>query len=233
VAVRDLWGARLAADWATVYNFQDLSNLEQPVTREQFVEWAVANEPFEYKRADVLDVIADGDFGWAHVDSSVGLRKMPASSPRDVKRWEKWHVINGRWLLVPIKLLDRYPEAPAIRDAAAEKIIAEREALAWKARLERNWPALYELSDPEDRKKITQEQFVKAYDQLVFLERAVKWTQAIGPKGTVCTFYRLKLNDPSLSKAPPTESVVMERWVLREGAWYQDLEAEEKAGGGS
>lgn len=214
--------ARLAADYATLWEFRDLLTVAH-VSREEFIEWSVENDPFVYDVAETQDVAVDGRWGWVRVRASIGMRRAPSIPPRTIERWERWIHVCGRWLPVSAKEQDNAPQAPAERDLALEPLLQARYDAWWKAVEARDWRTLYEMSDPLDREQVDFETFARARNQLTFFDHQVLWRNASSDSGIVRVRYLLRLNDPNMTKMHPVVSMVNERWVRRDGQWYHRL----------
>lgn len=217
-----LWSARQAQDWSAMFAFQDPQAVEE-VTEEEYVAWAEENEPFLIADFRLGDVIVNEDMGWVQINCRQGMRKYPEVPPREVHRWEKWHIRDGRWLPVPPQQIQNYPVTPAERDAAAEQRLLDRFRASWEARQEEDWDRLFELSDPRARGDIPEDEFAEAQGLIEYLDCDVRWVEVIGDRGRVRVAIRHKLNDPSMTKLPPRTILVTEQWVRVDGAWYRDL----------
>jgi hypothetical protein len=221
-----LWQARRTGDWAVAWEYRDMLRA-MSVTRDAFVTWSEANEPFVYSRAEVVDAVVEDARGWVLVDLEVNMRNIPGAPARSVMRWERWLHEHGRWAPIAPSDSELHPAAPAERATAYEPALRERFERWWDAVYARDWETLYELSDPVDRRQVSLEQFISGREQLIFVDHEVEWMQAIGTFGTVRCRYLIRMNDPSLEKMPPRLTVVNERWRLRDGVWYHRLLAGE------
>ncbi len=133
-------------------------------------------------------------------------------------------VVEGVWYPVPPKELDTHPDSPALRDRGEESRLEKRFLAACAARKRRDWSALYSLCDPNDRRKVSEEQVASAESLAEFLACSADWVEVIHDRGRVRAAYEYRLSDPSLSKLPPETSWIIEPWSLVEGEWYRDLE---------
>lgn len=213
-----LWTARTQEDWATAFLFEEPERREQ-IDLETYVDWHVKNEPFKTHAFRLGKVQTDRNLGWVEVECRTSLRKFENVPPRDVRRWEKWRVAEGDWYPVPAPEKDRYPEAPALRDAAEEKRLRARFDAAWAARQRGDPKAYYEFVDPAEREQVTLELLTEYESLYRYLSCNVRWVEVIGVNGRVRVEYERKRTDPSLQKMPPELSEVTERWVKREDDW--------------
>ena len=221
-AAARLWDARVAENWAVVYEYQQFRQATD-TTPEQFTEWSKKNEPFVIRNYTIERQVEDGDFGWVEVSYLTSVRQFPDVAPTQTVRTEKWQRLDGKWKLVPSLELDQYPAPPFARDLDAEKELRARFEQSWQARVDRDWIALYEMTDPADRKEISQEHFAEAQEVQVFLSYDLKWLEAVNNIGRLHLAITHKINDPNLTKLPPTEILIDEFWVKRDGQWYLDL----------
>jgi len=217
------WEARRRQDWSTLYDYQD-SETRSKVSLDQFATWSQSNEPLEVESYSLQSVETDGDLGWAHLRYTARPARFPNIEPRENDHWQKWRWVDNEWFPVPARELDAYPSAPSLRDAAAEKKLRKRFEESWALRLNRDWHALYELGDPDDRSRVPELQFVSAEELIEYLDHTVDWVEVIGDRGRVRVGYLHRLADPSLTKLAPTTAYVIEPWIFRGGVWYRDLD---------
>ncbi|MBU0718086.1 MAG: hypothetical protein KJ749_07550, partial [Planctomycetes bacterium] len=219
---RTLWEAKLKEDWKTVYSLEDPRTIGEAGEAE-FVAWCQEHEPFRVHSYSVGDVLIEGDMGWVEVDCRTSVRKFAEAPIRDVHRWEKWSRIGGVWYPVPRKELDSSPASPAMRDVVLEARLRERFESACEARMARDWPRLYEMSDPDDHYVVSEPMFVDALEIVEYVSYEIVWVEVLGEQGRVRVAYTHKATDPSLTKMPPKINIVNEEWVLRDNEWYLDL----------
>lgn len=222
-AVKRLWDARVAQDWLVVYDYQQFRNAVN-TTPAEFAKWSQENEPFLIKSYEIADTAVEGDFGWAKVNYVTSVRKFPDLPPTHTTREEKWQRVDGAWKLVPPAELADYPENPHSRDLEAEKVLRQRFEQSWKARVDRDWHALYEMIDPSARTQFAEKDYAEAKDTTIYISYDIKWINVTGDIGRVRVAVNHKINDPNLTKLPPSEIVVEETWVKRDGQWYMDPE---------
>jgi len=220
-----LWTARRAEDWNTVFRFEDPQRRQEMVQAE-FVTWCQENEPFRVHAFEVKRVQTDGPLGWVELDCRTSVRQFPKMPPRDLVRWEKWRIVDGQWYPVPRRGLKNYPDAPARRDAAAEARLSKRFEQSCQARCAGDWERVYEMTDPRDREHVTREQFVEKESIFQHVACDVQWVEVVGNRGRVRVLYKAKLNDPSMTKLPPQATYATERWIEYEDNWYLDLGAQ-------
>lgn len=219
---QQLWTARVEENWKTAHSLQDPRRRESTAEAD-FVDWHEKSEPFKYHEFEVGRVQSHNDLGWVEVDCRTSARRYPGAPPRRVKRWEKWRVVDGEWYPVPRRELERYPEAPARRDAAEEERLLARFEEAWQARCEHAWDRLYELTDPRDHEDISAQDFAAGESLFEHLSCELKWVEVIGDCGRVRALYEIRMTDPNLNKMSPEAIPLTERWVKLDGDWYRDL----------
>lgn len=217
-----LWEARRQEDWAAVFQLQDPQEREG-VGQADFVTWCEQKEPFRVHSFELGQMLVEGDLGWVEVHGSTSIRRFPDSPPRDTQQWEKWRRIEGDWYPVPRKELASYPASPALRDAAEEARLAERFAASWQARVAKDWSRLYAMTDPRDHGDVPQDRFAQELEKVEYISHEVQWVEVVGERGSVRVVYRHRLNDPSLTKLPPSAVSVVEPWIKCENEWYLDL----------
>jgi len=217
-----LWNAKVAEDWATVFQFQD-PKLRQGFDEAQFAAWSEKEEPFEIHSFQIESAVTDGDLGWVRVPYRTSMRRFKGLEPRDAYHLQKWRRIDGQWYPIPNNEADEYPESPSQRDAAAERELAARFAKSWEARRTADWAELYRLSDPRDHERVLSEEFAAVEGLIEYFDHKVYWVQVIGDVGKIRVMYYHKVNDPSMQNLTPQEKVKVERWVKFENEWYRDL----------
>lgn len=230
-AVR-LWTARVADDFATIWDFYRESE-RGDLTEAEYLAWAVENEPFRFEDPVIAGVAVQGPIGWVDVTSTAAYRKLPTAEPQRLRRWEKWLFVGGRWHPAHVDELPNLPAPPIERDAAAEAEIARRFDASWAARHARDWGRLYAFVEPADRAFIAAEEFAATLDQVLFDAAKRLWVEATpdADQARVRVAYHLKTADPSMSKAPYVWKELTETWVLVDGAWYWDVAAAPPAPG--
>jgi len=217
-----LWQARQKEDWSTVYVFEEPGRREG-LDQQQFEEWHRKNEPFVIHDYKLGRVQTDGPLGWVEVQYRSTIRQFPALAPREAQRWEKWRLTDGQWYPVPRNELDRYPESPAVRNAAEEDRLRARFQEAWQARQRGDWAALHALLEPRAREGVTVDQLATDGQRLEYRSCQVQWVEVIGDRGQVRVAYEVKRTDPNLSKMPPEITMITERWLRIEGEWYRQM----------
>ncbi len=215
-----LWRAKSHGDCKTAYQFADPAYRNDEAA---YIEWCKNEDPFRILEYKLHGAQAEGDLGWVRVVSKTQFVRIPGTPVQEVDTWDKWRRIGGEWLPVNKRELAAYPEAPAVRDHAAEQRVRARLDEVWQSRLARDWHRLYELIDPLDRSVISEDQLIQSEDMLVQAACKVCWVEVTGDRGRTRATYSNRLNDPSLSKMPLKDTDVTEYWVLRDGAWYLDL----------
>ena len=236
-ALRDaaevLWTARVAADWATMYDFQRSSSREQ-TSREEYVEWADENIPFKWNSYELGGVHVHGLIGWVEVKQNVGMRKMAGIPPRETTVWERWMNEDGRWIPVASAAAENLPRVPVKRDLEEEAVLGDRFALSWQYRHGGDWDSLYDMTCSESRAATTKAQFREAQDMLIFVRCRVEWVEVVGDQGRVASFVQFKYNDPSMERMEPKTTIVIERWIREDGQWllHNPRPTEEAEGAG-
>ncbi|MCB9850764.1 MAG: hypothetical protein H6817_08670 [Phycisphaerales bacterium] len=218
----ELWKARAAEDCATMFLFEPTRG-DEGVTEEEYINYCKNEEPFRVHDYEILDTVTEGDLGWVELNVSTSMRKFPSAAPVESHRWEKWHHINGEWMPVGSKDLTAYPDAPALRDRDAEAELRKRFDASWQARLDRDWPTLYDFIDPRDRDQVDSGVFADTHALFEYLSCDVHWVEVKGNAGVVYVTVHHKLNDPSLTKLPPRDATVREEWVRHDNEWYLDV----------
>ncbi len=221
--VGQYWSAKAAEDWSTVYGFLT-PTIQASKSSGEFVEWSKNNEPFRTLTHEIVDVRTDGERGWALVRYASELRRFPDAPPRETQTWQKWVRIGGEWYPVPPSELVLHPNTPALRNAREELRLKARILLASEARKNKDWHALYLLSDPRDRARYSEESFVRAERLVEYLSCTIDWVEVIGDRGRARIGYEHRLADPNLTKLPVQVLFVIEPWTLCEGEWYRDLD---------
>lgn len=216
-----LWRARQDQNWAEVFTFRTPAERKDAKV-EEFVEWSNKNEPFLIQSHTIGAVEVSEPLGWVQVNYSTRIRQFPNQPPRDAEQWQKWRRIDGEWYPIAPREAQGYPEPPSQRNAAAEARLRARFAEYWKARTERDYQKLIDLTDPADRPELTVEQVQEIEGKISFLDARIEWVEAIGERGRMAVTYKHKLDDPSLTKAPPRETTLIERWIESDGEWYLD-----------
>ena len=213
-----LWTARVNDDFVAMHGFQRPDARSQ-ATPEEYAKWAVENIPFKWNSYELGGAHVHGVIGWVQVTQNVGMRKMASVPPRDTTVWEHWMFLENEWLPVASTTADNLPQVPAIRDLDAEEELADRFALSWQYRHDRNWEKLYEMTSNESRDATTAAQFAEAQDLLILVQCRVEWVEVIGDVGRVASFMQFKYNDPSMQKMEPKTTIVIERWIREDGKW--------------
>jgi len=217
-----LWRARVEEDCATAFLFESTRGSEG-VTQESFCEYFRNEDPFRVHSATVGEVLSEKDWGWVQLEVTTSMRRFPTATPVTTQRWERWRRVDGEWMPVPAKELDEYPDSPALRDAAGEADLRARFDASWQARVNKDWPALFELVDPRDREGIDPTVFAETHSLFEYLDCNVHWVEVKDSAGVVRVTVHHKLNDPSLTKLPARDATVREEWVKYEGEWYLDV----------
>lgn len=220
---RALWDARIKKDWKTAFEFVD-PQIAAESNVEKYSEWCNNSEPFMYESYTLHEVVSEGRYGWAHVTYAARIRQFPKMPPREADQWQKWRVQDGKWYpVLDARAMESCPAPPALRNVAAEPALRARFEEAGKLRDKKDWPGLMKLVDPNDLEGMTPEAFAKEQERLSVLTQRVEWLQALGDNGMVFVVYNVKLNDPSMTNLPATDTPLIENWVLRDGVWYRDL----------
>jgi hypothetical protein len=216
------WKAKITENWDAVFDFYEPEKQEM-FDRDEFKKWSAENEMFQIREFELGRVQTDGEIGWAEVNYNTSLRRYPNLEPRSAYQWQKWRKIGNAWYPIAQEELDQYPSAPALRDSAAEDKLRERLELTWSARLDRDWTALYYLTDPSDYDIVDPAEYAQIEDLFEYLDRQVHWVEVIGDHGRAYVTYHHRLTDESLERLPPRDAIVMEKWVKRDNEWYFDL----------
>lgn len=217
----ELWTARQAEDWATVYRFQDLREIPD-ATEANFAAWASKEEPFVVHSFEIGQVVTDDNYGWVEMASSVSMRQYVGVPARDTQRWEKWHVRDDAWYPVGPKKLDSAPAPPPLRDLEAEQRLLARFQAACVAREAGDWARLAEYSDPSQHGALEAAEAAGMESQIEYLSHDVQWVEVIGDRGTVRVNLEFRLRDPNMRKLPVRNEVINDRWVRRDSEWYLD-----------
>jgi len=215
-----LWRAKSTGDCKTAYQFEDPAYRNDEAA---YLAWCKDEEPFHILEYELHGAQAEGDLGWVRVVSKVQFSRTSNAPVQDIDTWDKWRKIDGEWLPVNKREVAASPDAPAVRDDAAEQRVRSRLDEVWQARLARDWHRLYELIDPVDRSVIPEEQLIQTEEMYIQAACKVQWVEVIGDRGRTRATYSNRLNDPSMSKMPLKDTDVTEYWILRDGAWYLDL----------
>ncbi len=224
-----LWNAKVAEDWPTVFRFEVLRPDVQ-VTVEDFINYCETEEPFKVHACEVGRVLTDGDRGWVELDVRTSIRRFENAPVVENHRWEKWYVLDGKWMPVPSDELDRHPAAPVERDLAAEPALRARFDEAWQARQEGAWDKLYAMVDPHDRESIPEDTFTTTHNLMAFKSCDVHWVEVIGDRGVIHCTLNIKLTDPSMTKMPVQKTLLHEDWIKIDGQWYIDYQRNSSAG---
>lgn len=223
-----LWRARRDQNWAEVFQFRTPAE-RQDAKVEDFIEWSNKNEPFIIERYELGAVEVAEPLGWTQVKYTSRIRQFPNQPPRDAEQWQKWRRIESQWYPIAPREVAGYPEPPSQRNAAQEARLRARFADYWKARSTRDYQKLVELTDPADRPELTVEEVQAIEERIAFLDARIEWVEVIGPRGRMAVTYKHKLDDPSLTKAQPRETTLIERWIESDGEWYLDPKGNEGA----
>lgn len=216
-----LWDAKVAEDCATVFLFEPLRG-QEGVTEEDFCVYFKTEEPFKVQSCTVGEALVEGEMGWVELDVTTSMRRFPSAAPVSTHRWERWHLVNDEWRPVPANLLDSYPAAPPERDLAAEADLRARFEESWQARVDRDWPRLFDFIDPRDREQIDLTVFSDSHELIEYISCNVHWVEVIGDSGIVRATVHHKINDPSLTKMDARDAAIREEWIRFEGEWYLD-----------
>lgn len=217
-----LWAARAKDDYATVFEFQDPRQVGTAKV-EEFVEWSKANEPFKYEAYKLGRVETQSRIGWVEVDQKMRVRKYADAPPNEMTRWETWHVMDGRWVLVPLPEIKALPQSPALRDAAQEQRLRARAEEASRARIARDFETLYQYMHPREREELSYQRFASTEAKLEFAELEMEWVEAVGRQGRVSFIETFRFVDPSATKMGYQKSRNRENWLLYENEWYFSL----------
>jgi hypothetical protein len=117
-------------------------------------------------------------------------------------------------------------EEPKQEPATAElKLIKERAARYWEAKLARDFRTQYEMLEPRVRGRLPFEDFIKGKGVVEYLGATVEDAQVTGNFATVTLRIRARVRHPMLRPTPPPkETTALERWVRVRGVWYRTLE---------
>lgn len=217
-----LWDARVKGDYAAVFEFQDPRQVGTAKV-DEFVEWSKANEPFSYEAYKLGRVETQARLGWVEVDQTVRVRKYPGAPGNEMTRWETWHVMDGRWVLVPLPEIKSLPQSPALRDAAQEQRLRARAEEASRARVARDFETLYQYLDPREREQLSYQRFANTEAKLEFAELELEWVEAVGRQGRVSFIETYRFVDPSATKLGYQKSRNRENWLFHENEWYFSL----------
>ncbi len=185
--------------------------------------WCREHEPFRIHAFHLDQVLTEGQLGWVELAYRTSLSRFPDLAPRDVDRWQKWLLVDGQWYPIGPRHLSDYPESPAQRDGAQEQRLAARFEESWKARRDRDWHRLYELTDPRDWPDVPEDEFTEVESLFDYLSYKLGWVQVFEETGKVRVSYHHKVNDPSLTKLPARSIWIVEKWTKYDGEWYRDL----------
>lgn len=219
-----LWSARIENRWSDVFRIQDPNAIESGREAE-FVNWAKENEPFEIQSFQIKTTQVANDLGWVEVDYRSTLRRFPDLPPRDATCWEKWRISKALWWPVPRTELDLFPDAPATRNATEEGRLYARFAEAWRAIQARDRLSMRQLVDPRVRDRTLEGTLLAASESAEYVRCESQWIEVVGDSGRIRVRYQVKSTDPSLTKLPPQDHWITERWVRVDGEWYRSPEA--------
>ncbi len=213
-----LWQARQAEDWDAVLRFEPPER-QASINRDEFVKWQKQHQPFVIHSFALGRVQSDGQLGWVEANYESTMRQFPNVPARQATRWEKWQFRDGNWYPVPVQLQDQFPDAPALRNLTEEQRLRKRVERACQARMAGDWAAMHALLTPDQREQVTVENFVEEGEKFQYVECTIAWIQVLGERGQARMVYHLKSCDPSLTKLPPQEVPILERWTLVDGEW--------------
>lgn len=217
-----LWQARVDRDWKTAWEFVDPALAAQSDV-DSYVEWESKNQPFQWDAFTLEEVVTEGPYAWVRVKYTARMTRYGGLPPREAEQWQKWHVVAGEWFPVDQRELDNYPAPPAMRDLAAEQKLRARVEESNRLRRAGEWAALLKLCDPADVEGMDTGAFADQQQRSTITRDEVLWLQVVGETGTVRRALRFKINDPSMQNLPEQDASSTERWVLRAGDWYRDL----------
>jgi hypothetical protein len=217
----EAWKARLERDCKTTARFMDPKEyiIETPEKLVQICE----EDPFRYEKYRIGKVETDGNFGWIWVDYAVRAAEYVKEPAQEMSIVEKWRLVDGLWYPIASRIEETCPEPRSKRDAAEEQRLRARFDQTWPLRLARDWKALYQLTDPKDRDRVPETQFVESESLIEYFEHEVDWVQVIGDRGELRVTYTNKLADPSMTKMNRRKINISEKWIKRDGEWYRDL----------
>jgi len=120
------------------------------------------------------------------------------------------------------------PAPPPMSPQEALKARAER---FWKARVQDDPAAQYELLPPEDRHRTTLTAYVRTRTGLRYIDYVIQEVKVSGNEGTVNVTTRFRLNVTNLpphvagevARKGPWPSRVNDRWIMQDGVWYRPL----------
>jgi hypothetical protein len=216
------WQAQQDGDWGTVYRFQDPEEIGAAYSEQDYIEWSKENEPIRVHSFELHQAIAQDDMGWVDLTNSTSLRRFPKVPPRETRRWQNWHRLDGTWYPVPQEQLENFPSSPTLRSAAEEERLRERFVESWNARRDRDFERMMELTDPGNRPELPE---THQEDLFEYVDFDIHWVEARGTMGKVRVAIAYKATDPSLSKFPAKTVLVTEPWKMVDGEWYIDLGA--------
>lgn len=216
-----VWNARVSRDCKTVAKFLDPKEYvsETPEQRLQICE----GDPFRYEKYRIDKVEADGNYGWIHIEYSVKVAPYQAEPAVEMSVVEKWRQTDGEWFPVASRIEETCPESPSKRDAAQERRLRERFDRSWTLRMNKDWKALYDMTDPKDRSRVSESDYGESEALIEYFDHEVDWVQAVGDTGEIRVTYTNKLADPNMTKMNPRKINISEKWINRDGEWYREL----------
>lgn len=214
------WDDQVREDWPHMfYNFID-PPFRRERTVDQYIEFMSKREVFKINSFKLGRVESDGPFGWSEVDYNTSNRLSDQIPARNAKTWTKWRVVEGEWYPVPREMLEDYPAAPSTRNLVDEPALKARVEAAYMARQATDWKTVWDEIDPAAHETSTYEKFTSAISQKLFGGFVIDWIEATGNQARVRILFQTKPNDPSMTKMPWSDEVMIERWKKIGDSWY-------------
>lgn len=220
-AAHMVWKARADRDCKTVAQYLDPIEYVTETAEERLK--MCEEDPFRYEKYRIGPVEVEGRFGWVHVDYAAKFSQFESEAAQEIQTFEKWRFHEGQWYPVAARIQETCPESPSLRDADEEKRLKERFEATWKMKLAKDWKALYQLTDPNDRARVAESAYAESEGLIQYFEYELDWVQVSGDVGEVRVTYTNKLADPNMSKLNPRKINLSEHWIKRNGEWYRDL----------
>lgn len=218
---KTLWNARVAGDWATVYNLLPVEETSE-MTKEAFVAQRKEKDPFRYLSTKLGEAAVAGAMGWVELEYDVQLKDYPQAPPRHMQTWSVWFVKNGQWYPMTKEQREQAPKLPPQKRPADEEArLSSRAQEFWKAREGRDWALTYQFLKPEYRAQVPVEQFLPSDRPPSYLSHRLEWTEVNGEHGRVKVAFTYELKEPESPKPGPQENSIIEDWVKTDGQWYR------------
>lgn len=217
------WAAEVRKDWDAVYEMLPAAD-KGTMTREQYATLRKERGPYQYTTAQVGEVLVEGDAAWVRVQYEYKLPRYPDVEPRQAQTWHRWQRTPDGWRPVPRDELPQWPlRPPQRRPAAEEAALTERANAFWRAKVTKDWIAVYDYLTPDFRAEVSRDEFLKSRVKYVFVSPRVEWAEVDAQHGRTKVRYAFRFADPAASKQEPIERTAVDTWRKVDGQWYYDF----------